>query len=108
MDLKHLGKKGAPAPEPTKPPVKETALYNEKDAYAAIIRSKILDEDIIVLKDKKMLKKLQEEHPGVVIYSPAEINEMERFKGDHDAIRKIHNAKKMFEGRLHKNNRRYL
>ena len=102
MDLKHI-MKNKPAPEVIpKPEPKEGAVYNEKDAYAAIIRSKILDEDIIVLKDKNMLKKLQKEHPGVVIYSPAEIDDMERFKGDHDAIRKIHAAKKLFEGRLYK------
>ena len=73
-----------------------------REAYAAIIKSKILDETIIILKDRNKLNEIKEEFPDTVIYLPSEIRNLARFKGDADALRQIHAAKKKFEGWIYK------
>ena len=64
-----------------------------------LIESKVLDgEKILLAFEKKCLKKLREKFPGIVIYFPPEIDELYKHKGDIDSIRKIHLAKKEFNG----------
>lgn len=70
----------------------------EQKPYAAIIRSKVLGEDIMILKDRTMLNKCREDHPGMVIYLPDEIKILDQFKDDESVIRIFHIAKKEFGG----------
>lgn len=73
----------------------------KKPPGAAIIRSRILKEDVIVVVDRKLISALRKEYPDLVIYTPSEIDHMEQFKGNHKAIKDIHTAKKMFNGKIY-------
>ncbi|KKL22028.1 hypothetical protein LCGC14_2439530 [marine sediment metagenome] len=62
-----------------------------------LLDSDVLGERIVVIRDKRWLMEAQQAHPGLVIYFPQEIKNLERFKGSDDDIRVIHKAKKRWK-----------
>ena len=80
------------APKGETPPIQRPLEY-------VLYKSHLLDgEQVLVVKDEKTLRKYKSKFPGVVAYTGDEINELWKFKDDDDAIKKIHFAKKEFEG----------
>ena len=84
----------------TKQPIpgkREEEPVQDKDYY--LFESQLLDGEVIILcKVKSALKYLRDNYPGIVIYSPLEIEELYKLKDDEDAIKKIHLVKKKFGG----------
>ncbi len=79
----------------------ESKLLESKELEAVLYKSKVFDgEEVLVIRNENDLDKYRAEYPSTVIYTPSEINELYRFKDDKDAIRRIHFAKKEFEGRI--------
>lgn len=68
--------------------------------YAAIMRSAVLGEDIIIVNDRDKVDSLEREYPDLVMYSPHEIDQLYKFKDEPDDVRLIHFAKKEFCGRI--------
>lgn len=71
----------------------------DEDPGYYLIESKVLDGEIVVFAlEKKLLKKLRAEFPGLVIYFPPEIDEIYKYRDNKEFIKKVHLVKKKFRG----------
>ena len=81
--------------------IEEEQKKPAKPPGAAIIRSGLLKEDIIVVCDKKLIPDLKREYPGLVIYTPNEINRLCELSPDREELKLLHKAKKEFNGKIY-------
>ena len=63
------------------------------------IFSEILNESIVIVIKREGVKPAREQNPGLVLYSPKEVQELKGL--DPDQIRLLHFAKKEFNGSIH-------
>jgi len=76
--------------------IKHTDIENN-EILCVVVKSQLLGEEIILLKDKTYLNQIREEFPGIVIYFPPEIEEIFKIK-DKNRIKQLHQLKKSFSG----------
>jgi hypothetical protein len=65
-----------------------------------VISSELLGEDVLFVRDPKMLEAACAAHPGLVPYASAEIEVLYGYRDNADAIKAIHRVKKKFGGRV--------
>lgn len=61
-----------------------------------VIESKVLDGEQIVVTSESY-NSVKSKFPTLVVYTESEIHVLNQFKGNHEAIHKIHNVKKIFQ-----------
>jgi len=72
-----------------------TRFKGPKGIKWIVFRSSVLDDRFVLVYDKRDLKEAREEHPEKAIYFPPEIEELLDKADDMDAVRTIHELKKM-------------
>lgn len=63
-----------------------------------LIKSKLLDEEIVILDQKSDISKARLKFLGRVLYFPPEIKELSKIGQDRDTVRAVHLLKKIFSG----------
>ena len=95
MDMKDLmGSVPSAIREPEESP---TRFDGPKGVKWIVFNSRVLDDQFVLVYDKKDLKEARAEHPDKVIYFPPEIEELLN-KADVDYIKAVHLVKKTFGG----------
>ena len=74
------------------------SLDSSPDKKWILIRWPEVNDDILVVLDKADLQEAMKAHPGRVIFLPPELQELEKFAGDTEAIKAAYEAKKIFKG----------
>lgn len=68
----------------------------EKNAYAVKFFSHVLNDHIVVFKEKKDYARVIGEYPDDVLYFAEEVRNLIRFAAGPDEIKTIHTAKRIF------------
>jgi hypothetical protein len=71
-----------------------------QEGHAVPVRSSVLNEVVYWVRDESVMAKLQEGHPGAVIYNLGELQELLRSGCTPELLRPIHEAKKILGGVL--------
>jgi len=72
-----------------------TRFKGPKGIKWIVFKSSVLDDRFVLVYDKRDLKEAREAHPDKAIYFPPEVEELLDKADDLDAVRTIHELKKM-------------
>ena len=69
------------------------------------IRSGVLTEDICFANDETAAGRVKHADPGTTVYTLAELEELARGNPTRDGLRQVHEAKKLFNGKVVENDK---
>ena len=79
--------------------VPDTDGAEPQDVKWVVIRSGLLDgEEFVLVFNTDHVEEAKSEEPGKVIYVPAEVEELFRYRRDAESVKKIHMFKQKFDG----------
>ena len=94
MDLRDIEEVADGRPDTT-----PSTCHSPPGCVGVLIRSKLLDGEIIVLAlKKKALKRIKQNYPDLVIYFPPEVEELSKDMNNEDSIKQVHMVKKTMRG----------